>query len=130
MLSVLPTISTLVMRTVLESFVSDVAMLSLASGNERNAKETELYKRHQTFVERLFCALLVSSQWSESDATFYISLLTSPTIDASDQMLIVSAITLSTMSIYDVKKFYTLVEVYRHAHDTKVRQRSLVGCVL
>ena len=23
-----------------------------------------------------------------------------------------------------------LVEVYRHAHDTKVRQRSLVGCVL
>ena len=117
-------------RTVLESFVSDVAMLSLASGNERNAKETELYRRHQTFVERLFCALLVSSQWSESDATFYISLLTSPTIDASDQMLIVSAITLSTMSIYDVKKFYTLVEVYRHAHDTKVRQRSLVGCVL
>ena len=117
-------------RTVLESFVSDVAMLSLASGNERNTKETELYRRHQTFVERLFCALLVSSQWSESDATFYISLLTSPTIDASDQMLIVSAITLSTMSIYDVKKFYTLVEVYRHAHDTKVRQRSLVGCVL
>ena len=55
---------------------------------------------------------------------FYTDLLTSPTIDASDQMLIVSAITLSAMTIYDVKKFSTLVNVYRHAQEEKVRQRA------
>lgn len=117
-------------RSVLENFVSDIAMLSLAPEAERKNKETELYERHQTFIERLFNALLVSRQWSESDAKFYIDLLTSPTIDASDQMLIVSAISLSAMTIYDVKKFSTLVNVYRHAQEEKVRQRALVGCVL
>ena len=117
-------------RSALEGFVTDVAMLSLTPENERISKEAELYKRHQTFVERLFCALLTSSQWLESDATFYIGLLTSPTIDAADQMLIVSAITLSAMSIYDIKKLKTLVDVYRQASDIKVRQRALVGCVL
>ena len=117
-------------RSVLENFVSDIAMLSLAPEAERKNKETELYERHQTFIERLFNALLVSRQWSESDAKFYTDLLTSPTIDASDQMLIVSAITLSAMTIYDVKKFSTLVNVYRHAQEEKVRQRALVGCVL
>lgn len=117
-------------HSVLESFVSDVAMLSLAPETEQRNKESELYERHQTFMERLFCALLVSSQWSIDDANFYIDLLSTPTIDASDQMIIVSAITLSTMTIYDAKKFYTLVEVYRRAQEERVRQRALVGSVL
>ena len=34
------------------------------------------------------------------------------------------------MSIYDIKKLKTLVDVYRQASDIKVRQRALVGCVL
>ena len=55
-------------RSALEGFVTDVAMLSLTPENERISKEAELYKRHQTFVERLFCALVTSSQWLDSDA--------------------------------------------------------------
>ena len=36
-------------RTVLESFVSDIAMLSLQPEETREQKSTELYERHQTF---------------------------------------------------------------------------------
>lgn len=117
-------------RTVLESFVSDLAMLSLQSETTPKDKENELHDRHQLFINRLFNALFTSCQWTEEDYQFYSQLLTSPTVISTDQQLLVSAITLSAMNQFDINKFKTLTTVYQQTNDSHVRQRALVGWVL
>lgn len=117
-------------RTVLESFVSDIAMLSLQPEETREQKSTELYDRHQLFINRLFSALWTSCQWTDDDCKFYTELLLSPTVMSTDQQVIVSAISLGAMNQFDINKFKTLVNVYQKATDEHVRQRALVGWVL
>ena len=117
-------------RTVLESFVSDIAMLSLQAEETREQKSTELYNRHQSFMNRLFSALWTSCQWTDDDCKFYTELLLSPTVMSTDQQVIVSAISLGAMNQFDINKFKTLVNVYQQATDEHVRQRALVGWVL
>ena len=117
-------------RTVLESFVSDIAMLSLQPEETREQKSTELYDRHQSFMNRLFSALWTSCQWTDDDCKFYTELLLSPTVMSTDQQVIVSAISLGAMNQFDINKFKTLVNVYQKATDEHVRQRALVGWVL
>ena len=117
-------------RTVLESFVSDIAMLSLQPEEMREQKSTELYDRHQSFINRLFSALWTSCQWTDDDCKFYTELLLSPTVVSTDQQVIVSAISLGAMNQFDINKFKTLVNVYQQATDEHVRQRALVGWVL
>ena len=117
-------------RTVLESFVSDIAMLSLQPEETREQKSTELYDRHQSFMNRLFSALWTSCQWTDDDCKFYTELLLSPTVMSTDQQVIVSAISLGAMNQFDINKFKILVNVYQQATDEHVRQRALVGWVL
>ena len=117
-------------RTVLESFVSDIAILSLQSEETREQKSTELYERHQMFMNRLFSALWTSCQWTDDDCQFYTELLLSPTVMSTDQQVIVSAISLGAMNQFDINKFKTLVNVYQQATGEHVRQRALVGWVL
>ena len=117
-------------RTVLEAFVSDIAMLSLQPEEMREQKTAELYERHHSFMNRLFNALWTSCQWTDDDCTFYTELLLSPTVVSTDQQVIVSAISLGAMNQFDINKLKTLVNVYQKATDEHVRQRALVGWVL
>lgn len=117
-------------RSVLESFVSDVAMLSLLPGAERTEKAKDLYDRHQVFVNRLFNTLWTSCQWSDDDCEFYAGLMLSPMVDVVDQQLLVSAVTLGAMNQFDINKFKALTTVYQQSTDERVRQRALVGWVL
>ena len=117
-------------RTVLEAFVSDIAMLSLQPEEMREQKTAELYERHHSFMNRLFNALWTSCQWTDDDCTFYTEILLSPTVVSTDQQVIVSAISLGAMNQFDINKLKTLVNVYQKATDEHVRQRALVGWVL
>ncbi len=117
-------------RTVLEAFVSDIAMLSLQPEETREQKTAELYERHHSFMNRLFNSLWTSCQWTDDDCTFYTELLLSPTVVSTDQQVIVSAISLGAMNQFDINKLKTLVNVYQKATDEYVRQRALVGWVL
>lgn len=117
-------------RSVLESFVSDVAMLSLLPEAERTEKAKDLYDRHQVFINRLFNTLWTSCQWSDDDCAFYTELMLSPMVDVVDQQLLVSAVTLGAMNQFDINKFKALTTVYQQSTDERVRQRALVGWVL
>lgn len=117
-------------KTRLEAFVQDIALLSLEPQDAQKAKKQELYDRHQQYVNKLFNALLVSPQWNESTAEFAQELLLSPTIDAVDAQLLLSGVMLSVIQLFDIHQFQTLVQVYRQATDPHLRQRALVGIVL
>lgn len=118
------------LKTVLERYVSDQGMLSLQKEEERLEASQKLYGRHQAFMERLFNALFISLQWTEADEKFYSELLTSPLIDREDSQLILSALMLAVMNVYDERKWATMAYVYQHTTDEAIRQRALVGWAL
>lgn len=118
------------LKSVLEGFVSDVAMLSLEPEERQAARSSELYIRHQKFMCRLFCSLFISLRWQPDDLQFYRTLLLSPTIDRNDQLLIVSAVTLAVMNLFDPFKWQLLFQLCQQSHDEELRQRALVGMVL
>lgn len=122
--------STTFIREVLECFVGDVAMLSLIPEAEVEARKTELYTRHHDFMERLFCSLVVSCQWTEEEMQGLLELLLLPTIDSNDALQMVSAITLSATQQFDMQKTRLLAQVYAQSQETPLRQRALVGFVL
>lgn len=114
----------------LEEFVSDVALLDLEPEHVKGEKKAVLYARHQSLMSDLFNWILLSEQWSEDLAGIYEEMLLSPTVDVNDQALIVSAVSLSAMNVFDANKIALLIGVYRRSIDEKVRQRALVGWVL
>ena len=57
-------------------------------------------------------------------------ILTSPTTDSSDAQVILSAVMLAALNIFDVNKFKLLVHVYMSTTDKRLRQRALVGWFL
>lgn len=116
-------------KTVLTSFVSDVAMLSLQDDNESAEEKNRLYGRHNVFMQRLFASIFVSYQWTKDDTAFFSDILTSPTIEPIDQQLITSAISLSCWNVFDIQKLLCLFNVYKDSIDTHVKQRALVGWV-
>lgn len=111
----------------LEDFVSSQAMLSISS---EKIDDKKLFIKHQGFMNNLFYFLLSSPQWTDSEGHFYEELLLSPTIDINDILLLVTAITLSNIEVFDIHKFTVLINVYRHSFDEKVKQRALVGWCL
>ncbi len=117
-------------RAQLEDFVSGVALLSLEPEHVRLKKKEALYAGHQQFLSDFFDYLLTSSQWTDSTAEAITQMLLSPTVDSIDQQLIVSAVMLGCMNVFDINKFKTLLAVYSHSTDQPLRQRALVGWVL
>lgn len=117
-------------RKDLEDFVSELAMTELVPENQRQERQRALYRSHQMLASNLFDYIWTSRQWSEAVADAFRGILLSPTIDSADQQLIVSAITLSLLNMFDINKFMVLVDVYRQSTDIAVAQRALVGWAL
>ena len=118
-------------RTSLEEFVSELAMLSLEENEEKRRTRTQqLHSEHWDLMRDLFDYVLTSRHWRESLANAFLDMLLSPTLASIDQQLLVSAITLAAMQNFCYQKFRVLTEVYARATDEQLRQRALVGWVL
>lgn len=117
-------------RIVLENFVSDEAMLQFQPEEKRKEASYDLYSKHYSFMQSLFCYIVVSDLWTTDQAEAMTDIILSPTIDSSDAQMIVSAIMLSTMNSFDINKFHILTEVYKKAPDEVLRQKALVGWAL
>lgn len=117
-------------RAALEGFVSDVAILGLEPELTRERRQAEIYAGHQLLMSDLFDYIWTSAQWSDGTAEAYGQILLAPTVDSNDQQLVVAAVMLSAMNIFDINKFRLLVDVYRKSSDESVRQKALVGWVL
>lgn len=115
--------------SMLENFVTDVALLELDEENTRRLKGHAIYSRHNELMQSLFAQIMTSMQWSDSDASFMQETLLSPTVDTIDAQLIISAIMLGCMNCFDPRKFTVLINVYTHVTDEHLRQRALVGWV-
>lgn len=114
-------------RSVLESYVTDMAMLSLEPANVAKVRSEQIRQGHYDFISRLFSAIWTSGRWTEADASFYSSLMASPTIDTFDATFLTGAICIACMEAFDLYKFKALKDIYVNANDDRVKQRALVG---
>lgn len=117
-------------RTVLEAYVQDMAMMAFEPESTRKAKMEKLTVDHHAYMKQLFNALLVAPMWNDRRAADFADLLLSPTIDRDDALLLVSAVMLATMNVNDPYKWDMLAEVYVRATDKVLKIRALVGWVL
>lgn len=117
-------------RTVLEAYVQDMAMMAFEPENTRKAKMEKLTADHHAYMKQLFNALLVAPMWNDRRAADFADLLLSPTIDRDDALLLVSVVMLATMNVNDPYKWDMLAEVYVKATDKVLKMRALVGWVL
>ena len=117
-------------RTVLEAYVQDMAMMAFEPENTRKAKMEKLTADHHAYMKQIFNALLVAPMWNDRRAADFADLLLSPTIDRDDALLLVSAVMLATMNVNDPYKWDMLAEVYVRATDKVLKMRALVGWVL
>lgn len=116
-------------QEVLERFVSDVTILSLDDEDTARTKSRAIHERHHAFMDRIFCAIFTSCQWSNGEANDFERIILLPTIETSDAAHIVSAITLSAINQPDMAKTTLLAHVYRETQEPELRQRALVGFV-
>lgn len=117
-------------RDELEGYVSDLALVSLEPENVQSQHRAEIYEQHQKRMSMLFNEIWISDLWNDTEAKSYKELLLSPTVDSLDQQLLISAITLAALNVFDIHKFRILSEIYQQTTDEKVRQRALVGWVM
>lgn len=111
-------------RLQLETFVQEVALLSLQPDEVR---EQQLYDTHQRYLSALFDYLLISPQWTDGMRDSMTELALLPTIDVNDACLLLSAVTLSCINGFDANKFSFLAQVYMETSEEALRQRALVG---
>lgn len=114
-------------KSVLEDFVSDVAMLQFEPEATREEKRNAIYERHYAYMQSLFCCIVTSEMLASSQADALAEVILSPTVDSGDAQVIVSALMLAVNNTFDINKFRVLVEVYKRSHDVYIRQKALVG---
>lgn len=116
----------------LEAIAEDVGVTPLMIADEEK-KRTELkslYERNGKATDELFDKIWTSVQWTEEEANEAAALLDSPLIPANSLAVMISAVTLSLMRIFDERKFHLLLHAYRQRTEPVITQRALVGILL
>ena len=117
------------LRASLESFVSDVALLTLEPQSTVEAKSKGLYEQQFAVVSKAFIDIVVSGQWSNEYASDIAALIFSPTIDAMDALTLCASVMMAALLSPDPAKVMMLLKIYQKANDEKLKQRALIGWV-
>jgi tetratricopeptide (TPR) repeat protein len=110
-----------------EGYIQDMAMISLQPDSSQRELEEKIIHEHQNYLSVLFDAIVVSPYWNEGISIKMTETLLNPTIDVSDILNLLSAITLSSTSLFDYWRFKTLYNVCLGSSDENVKQRAFVG---
>ena len=118
-------------RKRLESFVSNIALLQLQNDNEAAQQRLEvIYEEQKKHRQQMFLYVLTELRFSGGDIQELEDLLLTPTVDNIDQRMIISALTINGLMVFDPLKLRLLVNVYSKSEDIPVKQYALVGWAL
>ncbi|MEG0463945.1 tetratricopeptide repeat protein [Bacteroides sp.] len=109
-------------RHILESFNDDLAVSCLLT----EQKQDEVLTRHEDTLKLLFLQTWTNSVWSSAEAEQAKTMLESELLLESDLCLFVSAVTMSLLECFDVRKLLWLMDAYQHS-NTQIGQRGLIG---
>lgn len=120
-------------KPTLEKFVSREAMLFLnhdLSKEEQDQASACLYQEWEEYREKIFDRFVTAGYWNDEERAVVKDTILSPTVDSLTSQLLVSAITLSAATVFDMGKFTLLYDIYRLADDDEVKVRALLGWLL
>lgn len=120
-------------KPTLEKFVSREAMLFLnhdLSKEEQDQASARLYQEWEECREKIFGRFVSSGHWTDEECAAVKDTILSPTVDSLTSQLMVSAITLSAATVFDMGKFTLLYDIYRQTDDDEVKVRALLGWLL
>lgn len=120
-------------KPTLEKFVSREAMLFLnhdLSKEEQDQASATLYQEWEECREKIFDRFVSSGYWNDEERAVVKDTILSPTVDSLTSQLLVSAITLSAATVFDMGKFTLLYDIYRQTDDDEVKVRALLGWLL
>ena len=120
-------------KPTLEKFVSREAMLFLnhdLSKEEQDEASARLYQEWEEYREKIFDRFVTSGYWDDEECAAVKDTILSPTVDSLTSQLLVSAITLSAATVFDMGKFTLLYHIYIQAGDDEVKMRALLGWLL
>ena len=123
-----PSLSYGEIQLILESCAEEMAETPLRdTGDTKREKEIELIQqRHEDALSELFDKVWVSSPWNEETEASMYSMLRSTLIPVNDLCVLISAVTMAALKLFDIRKYMFLVKAYRHK-DMMINQRALVG---
>lgn len=114
--------STPVLMHILESFNDDLAVSGLLSDNHMD----EVLARHEAALKSIFVQTWTNSAWTPQQEADAKAMLDSELLPTNDLCLFASAVTLSLMQCFDIRKMMWLMDAYVRAH-VSASQRALVG---
>lgn len=120
-------------KPTLEKFVSREAMLFLnhdLSKEEQDQASARLYQEWEEYREKIFGRFVSSGHWTDEECAAVKDSILSPTVDSLTSQLLVSAITFSAATVFDMGKFTLLYDIYRQTDDDEVKVRALLGWLL
>lgn len=120
-------------KPTLEKFVSREAMLFLnhdLSKEEQDQASACLYQEWEEYREKIFDRFVTAGYWNDEERAVVKDTILSPTVDSLTSQLLVSAITLSAATVFDMDKFTLLYDIYRLVDDDEVKVRALLGWLL
>lgn len=120
-------------KSTLEKFVSREAMLFLnhdLSKEEQDQTSARLYQEWEEYREKIFGRFVSSGHWTDEECAAVKDTILSPTVDSLTSQLLVSAITLSAATVFDMGKFTLLYDIYRQTDGDEVKVRALQGWLL
>ena len=120
-------------KPTLEKFVSREAMPFLnhdLSKEEQDQASACLYQEWEEYREKIFDRFVTAGYWNDEERAVVKDTILSPTVDSLTSQLLVSAITLSAATVFDMGKFTLLYDIYRLADDDEVKVRALLGWLL
>lgn len=113
-----------VLMHVLESFNDDLAVSGLLSDNNLG----EVLKRHEDTLKFMFLQTWSNNAWTAEDEADAQAMLQSELLPVNDLCLFTSAVMLSLMECFDIRKLLWLLDAYQQC-NVFVSQRALIGVV-
>jgi tetratricopeptide (TPR) repeat protein len=114
----------------LENYADDMAVANLYHRTHVGSDPfCEARKRHEEVYHTLFLAVWTNYAWSLQEVNQAHELLQSQIILVNDVCVFVSAVTLSLMECFDLRKVLYLFDAYSH-NAIEINQRALIGIVL
>ncbi len=119
------------LRTTLEDLNIDITMLELESDeNVKAEKRRQIFLNHHNLMKMVFAKICLSPVIESNYADEIKDIILSSTTSVIDAQLIVSALLISCLGVFDPCKADILYNVYSQTEDEILRQKALVAFVL
>ncbi|MBQ8519803.1 MAG: tetratricopeptide repeat protein [Bacteroides sp.] len=115
----------------LEAYTEDIGTVSIlyADKQHRQTETEKICRRHEEALNELFNKTWTHLFWNEAEAEEVQQITDSLLIASNDKAVLVSAVMMSLLYLFDERKVSFLLKNCVH-EDVQVSQRSLVGLVI